>query len=152
MPSASTIKAIARARMDISPISFLSQLLTTTTTPVFIHPMHWSKLHLRLLCVRGLDKELPLEQVFGRMADSLQKESFVDHVSVFKELGNLEEYHYRCYIDLVRPVDDKDHVRCEPVDQDAEEHLASLCFEWLEQIYLQKCFPIRTGRWSLRSV
>ena len=138
--------------MNKFPISFLSQLLTTTTTPVFVHPMHWSKLHLRLLCVRGLDKELPLEQVFGRMADSFQKESFVDHALVFKELGNLEEYHYRCYIALVRSVVEKDHVRCKPVDQDAEEHLASLCFEWLEQIYLQKCFPIRTGRWSLRSV
>lgn len=135
--------------MNISPISFLSQLLTTTTTPVFVHPMHWSKLHLRLLCVRGLEKELPLEQVFGRMA---QKESFVDHVLLFRELGSLDEYHYRCYIALVRPVVDEDHVRRKPVDQDAEEHLASMCFEWLEQIYLQKGFPTRTGRWSLRSV
>lgn len=148
-------KAIVRARMNISPISFLSQLLTTTTTPVFVHPMHWSKLHLRLLCVRGLEKELPLEQVFGRMADSPQKESFVDHVLLFRELGSLDEYHYRCYIALVRPVVDKDQVRRKPVDQssgDAEEHLASMCFEWLEQIYLQKGFPTRTGGWSLRSV
>lgn len=146
---------MARARMNEFPISFLSQLLTTTTTPVFVHPMHWSKLHLRLLCVRGLEKELPLEQVFGCMADSLQNEPFVDHVLLFRELGNLDEYHYRCYIALVRPVVDQDHVRRKPVDQssgDAEEHLTSICFEWLEQIYLQKGFPTRTGRWSLRSV
>lgn len=141
--------------MDRSPVSFLSQLLTTTTTPVFVHPMHWSKLHLRLLCVRGLDKEIPLDQVFGRMANSLQKASFVDHVLLFRELGNLDEYHYRCYIAIVRPVVvDKGHVRPKPVDQsgDAEEHLTSMCFEWLEQIYLQKGFPTRTGRWSLRLV
>lgn len=146
---------MARAMMDRSPISFLSRLLTTTTTPVFVHPMHWSNLHLRLLCVRGLDKELPLEQVFGRMADSLQKAPFVDHVLLFKELGNLDEYHYRCYIAIVRSVVDEDHVRRKPVDQsggDAEEHLTSMCFEWLEQIYLQKGFPTRTGRWSLRLV
>lgn len=141
--------------MDISPISFLSQLLTTTTTPVFVHPMHWSKLHLRLLCVRGLDKELPLEQVFGRMADSLQQASFVDNALLFRELGNLDEHHYRCYIAIVRPAVDKDDSRRKPVDQgggDAEEHLTSMCFEWLEQIYLQKGFPTRGGRWSLRLV
>lgn len=152
MPSASVRKAIARARMNISSISFLSQLLTTTTTPIFVHPMHWSKLHLRLLCVRGLEKELSPEQLFGRMADSLQRESVVDHVLLFRELGNLDEYHYRCYIALVRPGIDEDHDRPKPVDQDAEEHLACMCFEWLEQIYLQKGFPTRTGRWSLRSV
>lgn len=148
-------KAMARAGTNIPPISFLSQLLTTTTTPVFVHPMHWSKLHLRLLCVRGLEKELPLEQVFGRMAGSFQKASFVDHVLLFRELGNLDEYHYRCYIALVRPVIDKDYVRRKPIDQSsgvAEELLTSLCFEWLEQIYLQKGFPTRTGRWSLRLV
>lgn len=135
--------------------SFLSQLLTTTTTPVFVHPMHWSKLHLTLLRVRGLDKEHSLEQVVGLVPDSLQPASAEDLVLLFKELGNLDEYHYRCYMNLVRPVADKVNVRPKSDDKsgaDAEEHLTSMCFEWLEQIYLQKGFPTRLGRWRLRLV
>lgn len=144
------------ARTMESPVPFLSQLLTTTTTPVFVHPMHWSKLHLTLLRVRGLDKEQSLEQVVGLVPDSLKQASSVDHVLLFKELGNLDEHHYRCYIDLVRPaVGKKDYVRRRPDDQsgdDAEGHLTCMCFEWLEQIYLQKGFPTRLGRWRLRLV
>lgn len=146
---------MARA-MDISPISLMSQLLRTTTTPLFVHPMHWSKLHLTLLRVRGLDKEQPLEQVVGPVPDSLQRASSVDHVLLFKELGNLDEHHYRCYIGLIRPDVDKNHVQRKQLEdqggKDVEEHLTSMCFEWLEQIYLQKGFPTRQGRWRLRLV
>lgn len=76
----------------------------------------------------------------------------MDRVQLFKELGNLDEYHYQCFIDLVRP-GDKNNVRRKPDDHsDAEGHLTSMCFEWLEQIYLHKGYPTRLGRWRLRLV
>lgn len=42
--------------------SLIIQLLTTTTTPLFVHPMHWTNLYFTLLGIFGLNKKHPLKQ------------------------------------------------------------------------------------------
>lgn len=83
--------AMSQVEDDLS-MPLLAHLGRTTTSPIFVHPIKWSKLHLSILRVRGLDKEYPVEQVIGR-----------DHVLV--STNNIED---KAMADVLRQVSSGD--------------------------------------------
>ena len=62
--------------------SLLAQLRITITTPIFIHPIKWSKVYFAILCVHGLNKNYPVEQVISRVPSFGLSGSIKDKVVV----------------------------------------------------------------------
>ena len=129
---------MSQAEDDLSK-PLLAQLRRTTTSPIFVHPIKWSKLHLAILRVRGLDKDYPVERVIGR-----------DHL-----LGSSNSIEDKDLADILRQVSVHDFLR--EVNEDSlsegfECSLLGVSGVWFKKIYEAKGYSKHLHRWRPRSV
>lgn len=126
--------------------SLLAQLRITTTTPIFVHPIKWSKVHLAILCVHGLDKNYPVEQVIRRDHSLGSSGSIKDKVvvNILREVS-MGDLFLKQYMKTLQQV--RENGKLEVC---LEKSLLSLSGVWLKKIYQAKGYSNNLCRWRLR--
>ncbi len=138
---------MSQAEDDLS-MPLLARLRSTTTSPIFVHPIKWSKLHLTALRVRGLDKDYPVEQVVGRdhhvgSSNNIEDKALPDILSQVPA----DEIYLTKYMKTLREVNERNRPQAF-----LELTLLSVSGFWLKKIYEAKGYSRRLHRWRPRSV
>lgn len=137
---------MSQAEDDLS-MPLLARLRKTTTSPIFLHPIKWSKLHLALLRVRGLDKDYPVEQVIGSdllgLFNSIEDKVMAD---ILRQIS-AGDLNLTWYMKNLREVnEDKRSEAC------LERSLLGVSGVWLRTIYEAKGYSQYLHQWRPRSV
>lgn len=133
---------------DVLSKPLLSWLRRTTTSPIFVHPIKWSKLHLVIFRVRDLNKDYPVEQVIGRdyLLDSSNNSEDKAVADILKQIS-VDDLPFTMYMERLREVEKKGL----PIS-DMESSLLGVSGIWLRKIYEAKGYSKDLHRWRPRSV
>lgn len=137
---------MSQAEDDLSK-PLLAQLRRTTTSPIFVHPIKWSKLHLAILRVRGLDKDYPVERVIGRdhLFGSSNSIEDKDLANILRQVS-VDDLYLTWYMKILREVNE------DSLSEAFERSLLGVSGVWLKKIYEAKGYSKRLHRWRPRSV
>lgn len=104
------------------------------TSPIFVHPIKWSKLHLVILRVRDLNQDYPVEQVLRRdyfldSSNSIEDKAVAD---ILKQIS-VGDLPFTMYMGKLREVEERDL----PISY-MESSLLGVSGIWLRKIYEAK--------------
>lgn len=135
---------MSQAEDDLS-MPLLARLRKTTTSPIFLHPIKWSKLHLAILRVRGLDKDYPAEQVIGsdRLSNNIEDKAMAD---ILRQIS-AGDLNLTWYMETLREVNED-----KLSEAFLEGSLLGVSGVWLRKIYEAKGYSKHLHRWRPRSV
>lgn len=137
---------MSQAEDDLSK-PLLDRLRKTTTSPIFVHPIKWSKQHLAILRVRGLDKDYPVDQVIGR--DLLGSSNSIEDKAMDDILRQVSagDLNLTWYMNTLREVNDN-----KLSETFLEWSLLDVSVVWFKNIYEAKGYSKNLHRWRPRSV
>lgn len=132
---------------DNLSMPLLARLRKTTTSPIFLHPIKWSKLHLAIFRVRGLDKDYPVEQIIGSdllgLFNSIEDKAMAD---ILRQIS-ASDLNLTWYIENLRGVNED-----KLSEAFVEGFLLGVSGVWLRKIYEAKRYCKHLPRWRPRSV
>lgn len=137
---------MSQAEDDLS-MPLLARLRRTTTAPIFVHPIKWSKLHLAILRVRGLDTDCPVDQVIGRdhllgSSNSIEDKAMAD---ILRQVSAGDLY-FAWYMKNLREVNEG-----RLSEASLESSLLGVSDVWFKKIYEAKGYSENLQRWRPRS-